>query len=240
MNDSTEVLQKRRLEMVKAMQEDFVVKDPLVIEAIATVPRHRFVDEEDLSRAYEATHLFVKNGVTISHPGFVAYTIEQLKLTSSSRVLDIGGGTGYHAAVMGQIAEAVYSVEYIAPMVIQAQAVLKELGYDNVFISQGDGFNGMESMAPFDAINIVCTVEQIPIQLVNQLKVGGRMILPIGSVAKETGLNAQKLVLVEKIQDPFVRDGIHYDSFYNSFDLRWAHVVPMVGIAQNRDVLSHP
>ncbi|MBA7703528.1 Protein-L-isoaspartate O-methyltransferase [subsurface metagenome] len=169
------------------------VEDVNVIGAMRTVPRHAFVRKGDLGRAYADHPLPIGLGQTISQPFIVAYMTEVLKLDPNSRVLEVGTGSGYQAAVCAEIAREVYTIEILEKLAKSAKERLKKLGYHNVFVKAGDGYYGWEKKGPFDAIIVTCAAGFVPPPLVEQLKPGGRMILPRGSP-----YGSQWLVLVTK------------------------------------------
>jgi protein-L-isoaspartate(D-aspartate) O-methyltransferase len=157
------------------------VRDERVLDAVAAVPRHRFVPPAERMRAYENTALPIDCEQTISQPVVVARMLELLELTPSDRVLDVGTGSGYHAALLGLLADEVWTVERHAPLSEQAGATLSELGYTNVVCIVGDGRQGLPEQAPFDAINVAAaTGEDVPRALVEQLGRGGRLVAPVG------------------------------------------------------------
>jgi len=159
---------------------------------MAEVPRHEFVPPDQQRRAYEDYPLPNGYGETISQPSIVAFMTEKLDLRPPDRVLEIGTGSGYQAAVLSRLVAEVYSLEIVEPLALQAKATLERLHYSNVQVRAGDGANGWPEAAPFDAIIVTCAPTQIPKPLLAQLKDGGRMILPIG----ETHL--QELIFLEK------------------------------------------
>ncbi len=169
------------------------VADPCVLEALRTVPRHAFVPKSYQDLAYADSPLPIGQGQTISQPYIVAFMTEALGLDPNSRVLEIGTGSGYQAAVCAEIAREVYTIEIVADLAAAAAKLLKELGYTNVHVRAGDGFFGWPGKAPFDAIIGTAAAERIPKLLVDQLRNGGRMILPHGDAE---GL--QYLVLITK------------------------------------------
>jgi protein-L-isoaspartate(D-aspartate) O-methyltransferase len=157
------------------------VHDQRVLAAVAAVPRHRFVPHAERARAYENTALPIGCEQTISQPVVVARMLELLELEPSDRVLDVGTGSGYHAALLGQLVAEVWTVERHAPLSAQARATLAELGYANVICVVGDGWQGLPDQAPFDAINVAAaTGESVPPALADQLAVGGRLVAPVG------------------------------------------------------------
>lgn len=168
------------------------ILDPRVIEAMGRVPRHRFVPEDLQAMAYSDRPLPIGHEQTISQPFIVALMTEVLNLKSTDRVLEIGTGSGYQAAVLGELAAEVFSIEIVAPLGERAAVVLGELGYDNVRVRIGDGHEGWPEEAPFDAILVACAPEAVPPALMEQLKEGGRMVIPVGSQ------NFQELVMLRK------------------------------------------
>ena len=167
--------------------------DPRVMNAIATVPRHEFVPPKLRSLAYENRPLPIGHGQTISQPYIVAIMTELLSVDAHSRVLEIGTGSGYQAAILAELVNEVYSIEIIKPLAEQAASRLTRLGYHKVKTLQGDGYYGWEQHAPFDAIIVTAAASHVPPPLIKQLKEGGRMIIPVGSP-----FMAQELLLVKK------------------------------------------
>jgi len=167
--------------------------DSRVLTALASVPRHEFVPPELRSLAYENRPLPIGHGQTISQPYIVAIMTDLLKLDSQARVLEIGTGSGYQAAILAELVDEVYSIEIIKTLAEQAASRLARLGYQNVTTKQGDGYYGWEQYAPFDAIIVTAAASHIPPPLITQLKVGGRMIIPVGSL-----FMAQELLLITK------------------------------------------
>lgn len=180
-------------QMVKEQIIDRGIKDPRVIKAMAKVPRHLFVPEVHRACAYNDVPLCIGEGQTISQPYIVAFMTETLDLKAGDKVLEIGTGSGYQAAILAEIAKEVYTIEIIEKLGKRAQATLAHLGYKNVHVKIGDGYKGWPEQAPFDAVTVTCAPEKIPPALVSQLKEGGRMIIPVG---KEGGV--QKLIKVTK------------------------------------------
>ncbi|MBI5787263.1 MAG: protein-L-isoaspartate(D-aspartate) O-methyltransferase [Candidatus Schekmanbacteria bacterium] len=169
------------------------IKDPQVLQAMRKVPRHLFVPPKYALASYNDSPLPIGDGQTISQPYIVAYMTEALKLEKADRILEIGTGSGYQAAVLGEIAGQVYSVEIICSLARQAEAVLKNEGYKNIEVRCADGFLGWPEYAPYDAIIVTAAPEEIPQALKEQLKIGGRMIIPIGRIEF-----FQELVLVTR------------------------------------------
>jgi protein-L-isoaspartate(D-aspartate) O-methyltransferase len=182
-----------RARMVKEQIEDRGVTNTTVLAAMHKVPRHEFVPEQSRDLAYADTALAIGHGQTISQPYVVAVMTELLRLKPSDRVLEIGTGSGYQAAVLAEIAAEVYTIEIIRPLANTAAELLKRLGYGTVQVKCGDGFLGWPEHAPFDAIIVTCAVDPIPEPLIKQLKPGGRLVIPEGQPMSE-----QWLVLVEK------------------------------------------
>ena len=182
-----------RRQMVRLQIELREIKDPNVLEAMRTVPRHAFVPAVQQAYAYEDRPLPIGRGQTISQPYIVGFMTEALKLDPNSAVLEIGTGSGYQAAVCAEIAREVYTIEIVEPLAKSATESLAQLGYRNVHVKAGDGYFGWPEKGPFDAIIGTAAAEVIPPPLIGQLKKGGRMILP---VAGEYGF--QYLILVTK------------------------------------------
>ena len=170
--------------------------DPRVLSAMNTVPRHEFVPEKLRSLAYANRPLPIGHGQTISQPYIVAIMTELIRVDSHSRVLEIGTGSGYQAAILAELVNEVYSIEIIKPLAEQATERLDRLGYHNVKTLHGDGYYGWDEYAPFDAIIVTAAASHVPPPLIKQLKVGGRMIIPVGS-----RFMAQELLLVIKEED---------------------------------------
>ncbi len=169
------------------------ITDEATLQAMAAVERHRFVDGAMSERAYEDRPLPIGHGQTISQPFIVAYMTEIVQPKPEHRVLEIGAGSGYQAAVLAEIVEKVYTIEIVEPLAKSAGALLQELGYDNVEVRHGDGYYGWPDAGPFDSIVVTAAASYIPPPLIEQLKEGGRMIIPVGSP-----LRTQQLMLVEK------------------------------------------
>jgi protein-L-isoaspartate(D-aspartate) O-methyltransferase len=161
------------------------IKDPAVLDAMRRVPRHEFVPEPLRGKAYADSPLPIGHDQTISQPYIVAYMTEALELDRSHRVLEIGTGSGYQAAVLGEIAKEVYSIEIIEPLADRARATLKQLGYANVHVRTGNGYLGWPEEAPFDRVIVTAAPDEIPPALVEQLKLGGLMAIPVGVDVQE-------------------------------------------------------
>lgn len=151
-----------------------------VLEAMQTVPRHEFVPPEVREESYADHPLPIGYGQTISQPYIVAFMTEQLDPQPGDRVLEIGTGSGYQAAVLSHLVKEVYSIEIVEPLADRAKADLQRLGFSNVHVRAGDGYRGWPEAAPFDAIIVTCAPHSVPPPLVDQLKDGGRMIIPVG------------------------------------------------------------
>ncbi len=169
------------------------VKDPRILDAMRKIPRHLFVHNSLKDKAYGDHPLPIGEGQTISQPYIVALMTEALKLNSSDRVLEIGTGSGYQAAVLAEIVKEVYTVEIRDSLRETADKMLDGLGYKNIKTKYGDGYDGWEQYAPFNAIIITASANHIPPPLIKQLKEGGRLIIPLGST-----LYYQTLTLVTK------------------------------------------
>ncbi len=169
--------------MVKDGIENYpyqAVEDPEVLLAMRLVPRHLFVPKEYQDLAYRNSPLLIGHNQTISQPFIVAHMSELLELKPEYRVLEIGTGSGYQAAVLGELCKHVYSIEIVAPLGKNAAKLLEELGYDQVQVRIGDGYEGWPEAAPFDRIIVTCAPERIPQALLDQLATGGRMVIPVG------------------------------------------------------------
>ena len=184
--------------MVKYQIEARGIKDRRVIEAMRKVPRHLFVPPEYRDAAYEDRPLPIGEGQTISQPYIVALMTEALGLKGGERVLEIGTGSGYQAAILAELAGEVYTIEIVPSLAKRAEELLRDLGYDNVHVSQGDGSFGWPEAAPFDAIILTCAAPRVPERLLEQLKDKGRMVLPLGRDPF-----FQSLVLIIKDGDEF-------------------------------------
>lgn len=184
---------KERIEMVAEQIQARDVNDPNVLMAMRIVPRHAFVPPDQQLYAYADHPLPIGLGQTISQPYIVAFMTEVLKLKPDSKVLEIGTGSGYQAAVCAEIAGEVYTIEILEELAKSAEVRLKELGYKNVFVKAADGYFGWKEKGPFDAIIGTAAAERVPPPLMEQLKPGGRMILPC-----EDAVGFQYLVLITK------------------------------------------
>ena len=192
-----------RQHMVTTVVEGDGIQNPLVLDAMRTVPRHEFVSGTLRGRAYEDTALPIGSKQTISPPYIVAYMTETIDPQPTDKVLEIGTGSGYQAAVLAQIVKEVYSIEIVSTLAKSATKRLEDLGYDNVHVRDGDGYLGWPEHAPFDKVIVTCSPEDVPQPLIDQLADGGLMIIPKGEryqqsfylLKKEDGkLKEQKLV----------------------------------------------
>ena len=170
----------RRREMVERQIRARGVGDARVLAAVGKVPRERFVPADILPRAYDDTPLPIGYGQTISQPYIVAYMTEALGVEADDIVLEIGTGSGYQAAVLGELARTVYTIEIVPQLAQRAASTLKDLGYANVHVRAGDGFAGWPEHAPFDRILVTAAPDEIPEPLLQQLGVGGRLVIPVG------------------------------------------------------------
>ena len=193
--DQTDPRAERREErnqLVERYIADAGITDEATLEALRRVPRHRFVPPEHQRMAYRNQPLPIGHGQTISQPYIVAYMTEAMDLEASDRVLEVGTGSGYQAAVLAEIVNQVYTIEIIEPLARTARDRLEDAGYDNVTVKQGDGYYGWPERAPFDAIIVTAAAGHIPRPLLEQLKPDGKLIIPIGPVYA-----VQTLVLAE-------------------------------------------
>jgi protein-L-isoaspartate(D-aspartate) O-methyltransferase len=180
---------ERREEMVRTQIESRGIKDWRVLKAMRTVPRHKFVPEKYVDMAYYDGALPIGNQQTISQPFIVGYMTEMLKPLEEFKVLEIGTGSGYQAAVLAEIVKEVFTIEIVAELGEQSKQRLLELGYKNITLRIGDGYHGWEEEAPFDAIIVTAAAESIPEPLIDQLKEGGRMAIPVGPQSGTQYLN---------------------------------------------------
>jgi len=175
------------------------IRNPDVLRAMRSVPRHEFVPPELMHAAYNDSPLDIGFGVTISQPYIVAAMSELLEVTREHRVLEIGTGSGYQAAILAELAAEVFSIEVVPELAATATERLQRLGYRNVYVRQGDGYDGWPQQAPFDRIILTAAPEKVPASLIQQLANAGRLVAPVG------GTEQQELVLIEKPADGVVR-----------------------------------
>lgn len=204
-----------RARMVERHLAERGIKNPRVLEAFRTVPRHQFLPKGTRRLAYDDESIQIGEGQTITPPFDVAFMTEALDPKPTDKVYEVGTGSGYQAAILSRLVKDVYSVEIHKSLSERATETLKELGYTNVHTRHGDGYAGWPEAAPFDAIIVTCAPEKIPPPLIEQLKEGGRMVIPLG------GRFDQVVHLMTK------RDGKLYDK-----PLRPTLFVPMTGRAQ--------
>jgi protein-L-isoaspartate(D-aspartate) O-methyltransferase len=196
--DEPAAMRERRLDMVSRQIAARGVKDQAVLEAMRSIPRHLFVPDSLQDRAYHDTPLPIGEGQTISQPYIVALMTELLQPKPGQRILEIGTGSGYQAAVLSVLVAQVYSIEIKEPLYRQATEVLQELDYDNVHTRHGDGYYGWEEEAPFDGIMITAAVDHVPPPLLQQLQDGGKLVLPLGHP-----FSFQNLVVVTREGEDF-------------------------------------
>jgi protein-L-isoaspartate(D-aspartate) O-methyltransferase len=182
MEENKNDLAGQRERMVRTQMERRDIRDPRVLAAFRKVPRHLFIPEGIRSRAYEDTPLPIGQGQTISQPYTVARMTEALELTGKEIVLEVGTGSGYQAAILAELAEWVYSVERLRDLSHQARKLLDALGYHNVALRVGDGTLGWPEHGPYDGVIVTAGSPEIPRPLVEQLKEGGRLVIPVGDV----------------------------------------------------------
>jgi protein-L-isoaspartate(D-aspartate) O-methyltransferase len=194
-----QVFVAQREELVQELIEQ-AISDKAVLEAIRNVPRHEFVPAEYLAFAYENRPLPIGFGQTISQPYIVALMTQAVGVTPEDRVLEIGTGSGYQAAVLAELVDQVDTIEIIGALADRARFDLERLGYDNVTVYHDDGYFGLERAAPFDAIIVTAAPDHIPQPLVQQLAIGGRMVIPVGPVG-----GYQTLWLLTRLSEDEVR-----------------------------------
>jgi protein-L-isoaspartate(D-aspartate) O-methyltransferase len=192
---------QRRKEMVASQVAARGVHDPEVLLALAEVPRHFFVPPEYIEQAYEDHPLPINGGQTISQPYIVALMTECLAMNREAKVLEIGTGSGYQAAVLSRIAASVFTIEIDESLARQAAGTLERLGYHNVRVRAGDGFFGWPEEAPFDGVIVTCAVPDVPPALFAQLAAGGRLVIPLGDVQTYQRLT----VITKKAGKPVVK-----------------------------------
>jgi len=193
---------KARVKMVEEQIISREIRDPRVIAAMKKVPRHLFVEEALQSQAYSDHPLPIGEKQTISQPYMVALMTEALQLTGKEKVLEIGGGSGYQTAILAELAERVFSIERIRPLAIRARQLIYELGYFNVEIKIFDGTYGWAEEGPFDAIMVTAGGPDIPQPLLDQLTMGGRLVIPVGDAF------VQDLIRITKTEDGIKKEDL--------------------------------
>ena len=176
-----EQFEQQRRQMVKYQIRARGIKDQRVLAAMSQVPRHQFVDSSWRNLAYSDRPLPIGHNQTISQPYIVAYMTEAAEIAPEAKVLEIGTGCGYQAAVLGEIAQEVYSIEIIPQLAERARQTLSQLGYQNIEVKTGDGYQGWAEHAPYDAIIVTAAPEEIPEPLIEQLAINGKMVIPVGT-----------------------------------------------------------
>jgi protein-L-isoaspartate(D-aspartate) O-methyltransferase len=202
--DTEKKLQELRKQMIEKQIRARGVKDQRVLDAMMRVERHHFVPQGLESEAYNDSPLSIGEGQTISQPYIVALMTELAKLRPDSNVLEVGTGSGYQAAILAVLAREVYTIEIIPSLGNRAKEQLHALGYNNVHVRIGDGYKGWSEAAPFDAIIVTAAPDHIPQPLVDQLKVGGKMVIPLGDfyqdlkviTKKEKGIEQENIIPV--------------------------------------------
>ncbi|MCX8111375.1 MAG: protein-L-isoaspartate(D-aspartate) O-methyltransferase [Syntrophorhabdaceae bacterium] len=215
---SSDVYEKKRQEMVRHDIEARGIKDKKVLSAMLKVKRHLFVDPSLMDKAYNDHPLPIGEGQTISQPYIVALMTEALSLKGNEKVLEIGTGSGYQAAILAEIVKEVYTIEVNKNIYEMASRRLKELGYENIKVKLGDGYQGWKEYAPFDAIMVTAAARHIPPPLIEQLQEGGRLVIPVGNT-----LFYQNLTLVRKEKGKIITK-----------DICGVRFVPMIGDAQKK------
>lgn len=200
-----DIYQRSRLQMIQLIENDvketasfldISFLDPLVMQAMETVPRHEFVPNSQKPYAYQNRPLAIGHGQTISQPYIVALMTHLLNISESSKVLEIGTGSGYQAAILATLVDKIYTIEIIEPLAHKAKMRFQRLGYQNIHSQVGDGYYGIKQHSPYDGIIVTAAASHVPPPLINQLKPGGRMVIPVGS-----RFLTQQLLLIEKNAD---------------------------------------
>jgi protein-L-isoaspartate(D-aspartate) O-methyltransferase len=184
--------ERERRMMVVRQLEHRGISDKRVLRAMSEVPRHEFVPNEAKSVAYGDHPLSIGFGQTISQPYIVAFMAERLVLEPADRLLEVGTGSGYQAAVLSRLVKQIFSIEIVDELIQRATCDLKRLEYLNILVKKGDGYEGWSEFAPFEAITVAAALDHIPQPLIDQLRVGGRMVIPVGNA------HHQQLLLIEK------------------------------------------
>jgi len=198
------IFTQRRQSMVINQLQSRDITDPEVLQAMLTVPRHQFVDQRIVNSAYNDFPLSIGEGQTISQPYIVALMTQLLELKGNEKVLEIGTGSGYQAAVLAEIVEEVYTVEIYESLSKKSEKLLMDLGYRNIKFKVGDGYHGWEEYTPYDAIIVTCAPDHVPPSLLQQIKDdGGRIVIPVGGIWM-----VQTLMKIEKIEGKIKSKGI--------------------------------
>jgi protein-L-isoaspartate(D-aspartate) O-methyltransferase len=198
--DAERFAERRAMVQEIAVYSSGQALDAAVLEAMRRVPRHLFIPPGQQPHAYENRPLPIGHGQTISQPYIVALMTDLMRPAKTHRVLEIGTGSGYQAAVLAELVQSVYTIEIVAPLAEEARARLARLGYANVSVRTGDGYKGWPEHAPFDAIMVTAGADAVPPPLVQQLKPGGRIVIPVGPA-----YSVQYLTVVEKQSDGSLR-----------------------------------
>lgn len=193
---------KERLAMVEEQLRRRGIRDEGVLSAMAKVPRHLFVPSGSQSESYEDRPLPIGDGQTISQPYMVAVMTQSLDLEGNEKILEIGTGSGYQTAILAELAGTVFTIERIFSLMQKSEKRLRDLGYENVYCSLGDGSKGWPEKAPFDGIIVTAGAPQVPAALKSQLSEGGRLVIPVGSRYSQT------LLKITKIKDRFEEEEI--------------------------------
>ena len=201
MNAQPNDFTSQRLEMVRSQLEDRRITDAATLQAMRTVKRELFVPERYKKYAYRDGPLPIGYDQTISQPYIVAFMVSTIHPKPTDRVLEIGTGSGYQAAVLGEIVAEVYTIEIVDELGAIAMDRLDSLGYDNVHVRLGDGYHGWPEAAPFDAILVTAAPEEVPQPLIDQLREGGRLVIPVGSM-----MGVQELLLLTKKKGKITRE----------------------------------
>jgi protein-L-isoaspartate(D-aspartate) O-methyltransferase len=193
---SNEEYARQRQQLVEQLRFEGIKSKP-VLDALSKVPRHRFVPQSYRHLAYQNRPLPIGNDQTISQPFIVGYMTEAAEIAAGEKVLEIGTGSGYQAAVLGEVAKEVYTIEIIPQLADSARTLLRELGYKNVQVKTGNGYEGWAEHAPFDAIVVTAAPDAVPKALVEQLALRGRMVIPVGQ-------SFQQMVIITRTESGVV------------------------------------
>jgi protein-L-isoaspartate(D-aspartate) O-methyltransferase len=196
LSNTADEFQNPRSQMVQQLREHGI-QDKAVLEAMAKVPRHQFVAASQTHLAYRDSPLPIAHDQTISQPYIVAYMTAAAAIASNEKVLEIGTGSGYQAAVLGEVAKEVYTIEIIPELAARARKTLSDLGYKNIHVKAGNGYQGWAEHAPYDAIIVTAAPDQIPEALINQLALNGKMVIPVGTWNQE-------MIIVTKTPDGLI------------------------------------